>query len=153
MKKVTKNIGIYVIIFGLVLAMVWFYNSDAPKEEKEIKTSTMIHYLQDKKVESINVTETKMTAELNNGKTVYAYVNSAVDLSYIYDSYIMPQVDEGSLKLKRRAEEGIHLDQSAADADHDRHHGGVLHPHHEPEWRRRQGDVLWQEQSQAAEEQ
>ncbi|MBC5998745.1 ATP-dependent zinc metalloprotease FtsH [Clostridiales Family XIII bacterium BX16] len=79
--------------------MVWFYNSDAPKEEKEIKTSTMIHYLQDKKVESINVTETKMTAELNNGKTVYAYVNSAVDLSYIYDSYIMPQVDEGSLKL------------------------------------------------------
>lgn len=99
MKKVTKNIGIYVIIFGLVLAMVWFYNSDAPKEEKEIKTSTMIHYLQDKKVESINVTETKMTAELNNGKTVYAYVNSAVDLSYIYDSYIMPQVDEGYLKL------------------------------------------------------
>lgn len=99
MKKVTKNIGIYVIIFGLVLAMVWFYNSDAPKEEKEIKTSTMIHYLQDKKVESINVTETKMTAELTNGKTVYAYVNSAVDLSYIYDSYIMPQVDEGSLKL------------------------------------------------------
>ena len=99
MKKVTKNIGIYVIIFGLVLAMVWFYNSDAPKEEKVIKTSTMIHYLQDKKVESINVTETKMTAELNNGKTVYAYVNSAVDLSYIYDSYIMPQVDEGSLKL------------------------------------------------------
>ena len=99
MKKVTKNIGIYVIIFGLVLAMVWFYNSDAPKEEKEIKTSTMIHYLQDKKVESINVTETKMTAELTDGKTVYAYVNSAVDLSYIYDSYIMPQVDEGSLKL------------------------------------------------------
>ena len=99
MKKVTKNIGIYVIIFGLVLAMVWFYNSDAPKEEKEIKTSTMIHYLQDKKVESINVTETKMTAELTNGKTVYAYVNSAVDLSYIYDSYIMPQVDEGFLKL------------------------------------------------------
>ena len=99
MRKVTKNIGIYVIIFGLVLAMVWFYNSDAPKEEKEIKTSTMIHYLKDKKVESINVTETKMTADLENGKTVYAYVNSAVDLNYIYDSYIMPQVDDGSLKL------------------------------------------------------
>ncbi len=26
MKK-AKNIGIYVVIFGLVLAMVWFYNS------------------------------------------------------------------------------------------------------------------------------
>ena len=31
---------------------------------------------------------------------MYAYVNSAVDLSYIYDSYIMPQVDEGNLKLE-----------------------------------------------------
>ncbi len=99
MKKVTKSIGIYVIIFGLVLAMVFFYNNDSPKEEKEVKTSTMIHYLKDKKVESINVTETKMTAELENDKTVYAYVNSAVDLNYIYESYIMPQVDDGSLKL------------------------------------------------------
>lgn len=99
MKKITKNIGIYVIIFGLVLAMVWFYNSDAPKEEKEVKTSTMIQYLKEDKVESINVTETKLTADLDSGKTVYAFVNSAVDLSYIYDSYIMPQVDEGTLKL------------------------------------------------------
>lgn len=99
MKKVTKNIGIYIVIFGLVLAMVWFYNNDAPKEESEVKTSTMIQYLKEDKVESINVTETKMTAKLAEGKTVYAYVNSAVDLSYIYDSYIMPQVDEGKLKL------------------------------------------------------
>ena len=37
MKKVTKSIGIYIIIFGLVLAMVWFYNSDAPEEQKRDK--------------------------------------------------------------------------------------------------------------------
>lgn len=99
MKKVTKNIGIYIVIFGLVLAMVWFYNSDAPKEEQEVKTSTMIQYLKEDKVESINVTETKLTADLNDGKTVYSYVNSVVDLTYIYESYIIPQVDEGKLKL------------------------------------------------------
>ena len=99
MKKVTKNIGIYIVIFGLVLAMVWFYNSDAPKEEQEVKTSTMIQYLKEDKVESINVTDTKLTAGLNDGKTVYAYVNSVVDLTYIYDSYIIPRVDEGKLKL------------------------------------------------------
>lgn len=99
MKKVTKNIGIYIVIFGLVLAMVWFYNSDAPKEEQEVKTSTMIQYLKEDKVESINVTDTKLTAGLNDGKTVYSYVNSVVDLTYIYDSYIIPRVDEGKLKL------------------------------------------------------
>ena len=98
--KRAKNIGIYAVIFGLVLAMVWFYNSGTKEEQKEVKTSTMIKYLKEDEVENINVTETKLTAKLKSGDKVYAYVNSAVDLSYIYDSYIMPQVDEGKLKLE-----------------------------------------------------
>ena len=98
MKK-AKNIGIYVVIFGLVLAMVWFYNSGSPEEAKEIKTSKMVQYLQEGDVEEINVTETKLTAELKSGDKVYAYINSVVDLTFIYDQYIVPQVNEGTLKL------------------------------------------------------
>ena len=98
MKK-ARNIGIYVIIFALVLGMVWFYNSDSGETEKEIKTSTLVSYLKQHEVESINVTETKLTARLKSDEKVYAYVNSAVDMSYIYEMYIMPQVDEGNLKL------------------------------------------------------
>ena len=66
---------------------------------KQIKTSTMITHLKQKDVESIVVDETKLTAELVSGKKVYSYVNSAVDLNYIYEMYIMPQVDSGELKL------------------------------------------------------
>ncbi|MFR8072954.1 MAG: ATP-dependent metallopeptidase FtsH/Yme1/Tma family protein, partial [Anaerovoracaceae bacterium] len=99
MKK-AKNIGIYVVIFGLVLAMVWFYNSGTDEEQEEIRTSKMIEYLQENEVRTINVTETKLTAELKSGETVYAYVNSSVDLSFIYEQYIMPQVNEGELNLK-----------------------------------------------------
>ena len=98
--KRAKNIGIYAVIFGLVLAMVWFYNSGTKEDQKEVKTSTMIKYLKEDELENINVTETKLTAKLKSGDKVYAYVNSAVDLSYIYDSYIMPQVDSGELKLE-----------------------------------------------------
>ena len=98
MKK-ARNISIYVIIFALVLGMVWFYNSDSGEAEKEIKTSTLVSYLKQHEVESINVTETKLTARLKSDEKVYAYVNSAVDMSYIYEMYIMPQVDEGTLKL------------------------------------------------------
>ena len=98
--KRATNIGIYAVIFGLVLAMVWFYNSGTKEDQKEVKTSTMIKYLKEDEVENINVTETKLTAKLKSGDKVYAYVNSAVDLSYIYDSYIMPQVDSGKLKLE-----------------------------------------------------
>ena len=98
MKK-ARNISIYVIIFALVLGMVWFYNSDSGEAEEEIKTSTLVSYLKQHEVESINVTETKLTARLKSDEKVYAYVNSAVDMSYIYEMYIMPQVDEGTLKL------------------------------------------------------
>ena len=80
--------------------MVWFYNSDAPTDEREIKTSTMIKHLQENEVEDINVTETKLTAKLRSGETVYSYVNSTVDLTYIYDQYIIPQVNEGNLALE-----------------------------------------------------
>jgi len=97
--KRAKNIGIYVIIFGLVLGMVWFFNNDAEDGAKEVKTSTLISYLKQEEVSSINVTETKLTAKLKDKQIIYAYVNSAVDMSYIYDMYIMPQVDEGNLKL------------------------------------------------------
>ena len=69
MKK-AKNIGIYVVIFGLVLAMVWFYNSGTTEEQKEVKTSTMVKYLKENEVENINVTETKLTAELKSGESV-----------------------------------------------------------------------------------
>ncbi len=99
MKK-AKNIGIYAVIFGLVLAMVWFYNSGTKEDMKEVKTSTMINYLKDDDVDTINVTETKLTAKLKSGDKVYAYVNSSVDLSFIYDAYIMPGVDSGDLKLE-----------------------------------------------------
>lgn len=100
MKKITKNIGIYVIIFGLVLAMAWFYTKDAPKEEKEIKLSTMVNHLKDKDAESVEIEGTKITAKLDSGETVYAYVDSAVGLSYVYEAYIVPQLDEGELKLE-----------------------------------------------------
>ena len=88
------------IIFSLLIAMVWFYTNGTPKDEKEIKISTMIEYLQDKKVESVQVEDTKITARLQTGKTVYAYVDSAVGLSYVYDSYIMPMVDKHEIKLE-----------------------------------------------------
>lgn len=100
MRKFTRNIGIYIIIFGLLLAMVAFYNSNTQEDQKEIKTSTMVQHLKEKDVETINVTETKLTAKLKSGETVYAYVNSAVDLSFIYEEYIIPQVDEKTLKLE-----------------------------------------------------
>ena len=99
MKRFSRNITIYLIIFALVLGFFWFFSGDKEPDMKQIKTSTMVNHLKQSDVESITVAETKLTAELKSGEKVYAYVNSAVDLNYIYEMYIMPQVDAGELKL------------------------------------------------------
>lgn len=99
MKRFSKNITIYLIIIAIVLGFFWFFSGDKEQNMKQIKTSTMITYLKQNDVESIDVAETKLTAELKSGERVYAYVNSAVDLNYIYEMYIIPQVDGGTLKL------------------------------------------------------
>ena len=101
MKKLSKNLSIYIVIFVLVAGMAWFFTSSKPADESEqINTSKMVEYLQKEDVKSINISETKITATLKNGDVVYAYVNSVVDYQFIYDEYIIPQVKEKTLELE-----------------------------------------------------
>ena len=101
MKKIKfgKNITIYLIIFVIALGCFWFFSGEEDAGMKQIKTSTMVSHLKQNEVESINVTETKLTAQLTSGETVYSFVNSVVDMTFIYEEYIIPQVDAGNLKL------------------------------------------------------
>ena len=97
--KFGKNITIYLIIFVIALGCFWFFSGEEDAGMKQIKTSTMVSHLKQNEVESINVTETKLTAQLTSGETVYSFVNSVVDMTFIYEEYIIPQVDAGNLKL------------------------------------------------------
>ena len=97
--KFGKNITIYLIIFVIALGCFWFFSGEEDAGMKQIKTSTMVSHLKQNEVESINVTETKLTAQLTSGDTVYSFVNSVVDMTFIYEEYIIPQVDAGNLKL------------------------------------------------------
>ena len=103
MNKRRRSITVWIVICALVFGFVWFFNLDSQPEVKEVKESTMIGYLKAGEVESLEVEETKLTAELTSGKKVYAYVASVVDLNFIYEEYVMPQVKEGKLKLKSPA--------------------------------------------------
>ena len=103
MNKKRRSITVWIVLVGIVLGFLWFFNLDTQPDMKEVKESTMIGYLKSGDVESLEVEETKLTADLNSGKKVYCYVNSAVDLSFIYEQYIIPQVNDGKLKLKSPA--------------------------------------------------
>ena len=105
MKRFTKNIIIYVVLFAIVLGVATVYRGmDGDSVEvKKVSLSTFVQYLEDEKIKEINVTDTKLTGKLSEKKVVYTYVNSLVELTLINEQYLFPQMQEGNLKYESDA--------------------------------------------------
>ena len=100
MKRFTKNIIIYVIIFAVVLVAATAYrgmNDSQAVQVREVPLSQFVQYLQNEAISEINVTDTRLTGKLSETETVYAYANSVVELSIISEQYIFPQIEAGTL--------------------------------------------------------
>ena len=100
MKRFIKNFAIYLVIFVVVLGVAFFYKgADGAKKTAEVKFSTFATHLEKGKYKTINITDRKMTATLKNGNKEYAYAPSVVEISWLENSYVFPQVKSGKLKL------------------------------------------------------
>lgn len=101
MKKIGKNIGIYVIIFGVVIVMAFLYGGGGDKSApKEIAFSKMTQYAAKQEITEISIEDTKITATLKDDKEVYAYVANIVDVQYFNQTYVYPQIEKGTMKYK-----------------------------------------------------
>ena len=100
MKRFIKNFAIYLVIFAVVLGVAFFYKGvGGAKKTTEVKFSTFATHLENGKYKTLNITDRKMTATLKNGNKEYAYAPSVVEISWLENSYVFPQVKEGKLKL------------------------------------------------------
>jgi len=96
LKKLAKNMGIYVAIFAIVLVMAWAYQG--VPQEKEVKTvefSNLVTQLQKENVKEVNITGSTVKATLKNGDKIISYAPSIMDISMIDESYIYPQIEKG----------------------------------------------------------
>ncbi|WP_243157986.1 ATP-dependent zinc metalloprotease FtsH [Aminipila terrae] len=96
MKKLAKNMGIYVAIFAIVLVMAWAYQG--VPQEKEVKTvafSNFVTQLQKENVKEVNLTNYTVKATLKNGDKIISYAPSIADISIVSDQYIYPQMEKG----------------------------------------------------------
>ena len=105
LNKFFRNIGVYLIIFALVLAMASLYRGGAPQEEiKEIKLSEFVTELRDEQVKSINIGEVTSSnvkpvqGELKDGTKFICYVSSITQMSILDQQYILPQVESGVIE-------------------------------------------------------
>lgn len=84
----------------MVLGVAFFYKGvGGAKKTTEVKFSTFATHLEKGKYKTLNITDRKMTATLKNGNKEYAYAPSVVEISWLENSYVFPQVKEGKLKL------------------------------------------------------
>ena len=97
MKKFTKNIGIYLIIFGMVLAMAWFYQGAPQETVSEIKFSQFVGNLQKEQVKTLNITDRTITATLRSGENIVTYAPSLIEVGIIDETYIFPQMETGKI--------------------------------------------------------
>ncbi len=104
MKRFSKNIGIYLIIFGLVLAMAWFYNKTPNEEIKEVDYTEFVQHLKAGDVDELNVDNNKMlmTGTLNDGKKIKANY-TLVDYSILSETFLTKQIESKEITMTAEA--------------------------------------------------
>lgn len=100
MNRVFKNLGIYIVIFGLVLAMAWFYQGTPQQEVKEVDLTKFTTHLKNENIEELLINGTTMTGTLKSGAKIVSYAPSILEIDRLENEYIFPQMKEGKITLK-----------------------------------------------------
>lgn len=105
MKKVSRVFITYILIFAIVISAAYIFKDlGNAGRVKEVKFSTLSKHLAAGKYTELNITDRKISAKLDNkkngGKVEFAYAPSALEINWLEDNYIYPQVKKGKLKLE-----------------------------------------------------
>ena len=97
MKNMSKNIGIYLVIFGLVLAMAWFYNKTPQEEIKDVNFSKFTSYVAEEQLTEIYIDTNTMLlmGTLADDTKVQTFASSILEIEWLNETYIYPQIEKG----------------------------------------------------------
>ncbi len=98
MKKHIKSIGIYVIIFALVLSMAWlYYGGDTKVAPEAVDFTSFVTQLKNENITTITIVETKMSGTLKTGKEIFSYASNIEEEKLIFEKYVLPQIEAGKI--------------------------------------------------------
>jgi cell division protease FtsH len=99
--RVFKNLGIYIVIFGLVLAMAWFYQGTPEQEVKEVDYSYFASQIIKGNITDLTINERSMTGKLEKSdKTIITYAPSILDIDRLSEEYIDPMMKAGKIDVR-----------------------------------------------------
>ncbi len=94
-----KSIGIYVIVFALVVVMSYLLTSSSGGDVQQVAFSTFTKKIESNEIKELNVEELKLTGETAEGEMFFTYASSIVEINWLNETYIYPQMEEGDVKL------------------------------------------------------
>ena len=101
MRKLSKNIIIYVLIFVVIVTMALVFSTATKEPIKEVSLSKITNELASRNVSKLNVDNNKMrmTATLKgSGEKIQANY-TASDYMLLDQKYILPQMEDGKLTV------------------------------------------------------
>ena len=100
LKNISKNIGIYLVIFGLVLAMAWFYNKTPQEQIKDVNFSTFTQHVAKMEVKEIYVDTNSMLliGTLQDKTKIQTVASSILEINWLNEKYIYTQSEQGIVK-------------------------------------------------------
>ena len=102
MKRFSKNLTIYILLFAIVFGVAYFFNGQQNTEIKttEIELSKFISYLDREMISEVEVNGVMVTGKTGENEYVYCYVPSAYEVAMLDEQYLFPMAKEGKIVYK-----------------------------------------------------
>lgn len=108
MKKVGKNISVYLVIFLIIVGVASCYDGSLggksdKSELKEVSFSEFTQQLENERISEISIEGTMLKGKISDEKSIYAYAPSITQIDRLDGMYIFPQMEEGKIKYSSPA--------------------------------------------------
>lgn len=100
MKRFSKNIGVYLLILGLVLAMAFFYSKVPGQGVNKVPFSEFTKMVSQEKFDKIGIDQMKLTGTTKKKAKYETYASSTMEIQWLNTEYLYKQVKDKKLKLE-----------------------------------------------------
>ena len=101
MKKFSKNLTVYILVFALVISLAYFCKGFMGNDQitmKEVSFSQFTELVKNEKISEISIESTTLKGMTGKTTMVYAYAPSIVEINWLEETYIFDQMDAGIIK-------------------------------------------------------
>ena len=93
-----RNYGYFtIIVIAVVLVALFTRNVNAGPEIKEVTFSQFAQELRDENVKKFETNGTRLQAELRNGNIIVTYAANIIEISWLSETYVFPQMTAGKI--------------------------------------------------------